>query len=322
MNRFLSLIIFVAIVVIGWTAAWFFAAEKIQDEARTFFAGSKNTQQQVNCEGLDVDGFPFRFDVTCTEFSISDLDLLIKIPEIKATILVYRPTHLLAFAQGPLTFDDSFSGSKREIQWDSFKASFRTNGWALARASIEAANVKLFDNLIGQVMIAGVQNAQMHLLTDEETAENETELMQLFALAKLENATAPEFDVANANLNFEATLNAMPDDLRQWTPAIIAKNWFETQTGVQVQKLTGEDDKSNFSIIGEFTTTAQAMLSGNFDFFSTDFALRFDTFLEPTAVQVLFGSKGEDGSHYQSYSLVHGVLLAGNLPILTFGPMR
>ena len=322
MNRFISLLVFIVIVVVLWTGAWFFAAKMLKDEVQKQFLASAQTPQSYSCEKLSVAGFPFRFDVTCTNFSLNQLDLTLTLPELKATVLVYRPTHFLVFAQGPLAIKDSFSGSSREVQWESLRASLRTNGWALARLSLEGKNISLFDNLIGQTLVASTSLVEAHLLEDTQDQTAGKDLQQFQFLIKTENATAPEFDINNANLTFEAQVADMPDDLRQWSPSVISSNWSKNQTGVTVQKFTGRDEISEFSINGQFTTTAQSMLSGNFDFFSTNLSTRFARFLDENSTQVIFGNQSEDGSFYQSYALVHGVLLAGNLPIFTFSPIR
>ena len=322
MKRFSWLLILIILIVGAWTAAWFYAATRLKEEANAFFASTSQAPQQINCAQFSVAGYPFRFDITCKDLSITDMDQTLFIPQIKGSILVYRPTHFLMFATGPANITDSFSGSRRQLNWEDLRASLRTNGWQLARLSIEAQNVELLDLLIGETQIAKVEHFQAHLINvDEESAEHAT-LAQIAALANIENANAPEFNVTDANIELQAKLSAMPDDLRLWTPANIARIWHQTQTGIELVKLEGNDLVSSFAINGSVTTTAQAMMSGNFDFFSNNFAERFDPFLDQTSQQVVFGLKGEDGSNYQSYSLVHGVLLAGNLPILTFGPMR
>ncbi len=322
MNRFISLIILIFVIVAGWTGAWFYAAKRIKDEARTYIAHSQQSQIKINCENFDVAGYPFRFDVTCTNLTLDNLDLSITLPSFQATVLVYRPTHLLLFANGPARFHDSFSGSRRELKWNSLRASLRTNGWELTRLSLEADQIELVDLLIGETQIAKVEHMESHLLKDEQNISQIPNLINVLALAKIEQVAAPEFQITNAQVLFEASLSALPDDVRLWSPAIIAANWHQNETGIDVTKFEGHDDISSFSIVGSTTTTAQAMASGNFDFSSTNLAQRFEQFMDPTSQQVIFGNQSDDGTRYQSYSLVHGVLLAGNFPILTLGPMR
>ncbi|VAW21766.1 hypothetical protein MNBD_ALPHA11-1650, partial [hydrothermal vent metagenome] len=143
MRKFLFLMIFIIVIVAGWSAVWIYAAQRINAEASSLFANTANTQQQINCEQFSVSGFPFRFDITCTNLTLSSIDTSLKIPEIKVTALVYRPTHALIFAEGPAVMENIFSGSKRQLNWNSLRASVRTNGWSLARVSIEGENIEL-----------------------------------------------------------------------------------------------------------------------------------------------------------------------------------
>lgn len=322
MNRFISLMVFIVIVVLGWTAAWFYAANRLTDEAGTYFVGLSTHLQRFECETFDVDGFPFRFDVTCTNAKLTDSDLELSINEIKATVLVYKPTHVLVFAQGPAQVTDSFTGSKREITWDNLSLSLRTNGWALARFSLEAQNLQLFDTIVTKTLLGSVSHAEFHLVEDTQFYDADARITQISAFAKVQDAFMPEFEINDAKIILEASLAAMPDDLRLWSPAIISKNWFDSQTGLNISKLEGSDARSSFSINGNMTATAQSMPNGNFDFFTQNLAQRFEPFIDPVAIQVVFGSQSEDLNRYQSYSVVHGVVLAGNLPIFTLVPMR
>lgn len=322
MNRFVSLMVFIVILVLGWTSAWFYAASRLTNEANTYFASISTLLQRFECETFNVEGFPFRFDVTCSNAKLFDFDLEVSIHELQASVLVYKPTHVLVFAQGPAQITDTFTGSKREVTWDSLSLSLRTNGWALARFSLETQNLQLFDTIINKTLVGSINHAQFHLVEDAQFYDADTHATQISAFAKIEGATMPEFEINDAKIILEASLATMPDDLRLWSPATISKNWFESQTGLNISKLEGSDERSNFSINGNMTATAQSMPNGNFDFFTQNLAQRFEPFVDSTAIQVVFGSQSQDLSRYQSYSLVHGVVLAGNLPIFTLAPMR
>jgi len=314
--------IFIIVIVAGWSAVWIYAAQRINAEAGSLFASTANTQQQVSCEQFSVSGFPFRFDITCTNLTLSSIDTSLKIPEIKVTALVYRPTHALVFAEGPAVMENIFSGSKRQLSWNSLRASVRTNGWSLVRVSIEGENIELVDTLIGQTLIASSQQINLHLIDDPDLYDDEKKLQSFGVFVTLADAGVPEIAIANASAQVQATISAMPDDLRLWTLANISSNWFENQTGIDVLKFEGNDESSSFSILGNLTTTAQAMPNGDFDFTSKNLETRFSAFLDEAAQDVAFGQLSEDGTRYQSYAVRHGVVLAGNLPLLTLAPLR
>ncbi|MCF6326228.1 MAG: DUF2125 domain-containing protein [Devosiaceae bacterium] len=322
MKKFLFLMIFIIVIVAGWSAAWVYAAQRIDAEANSLFASTANTTQQLNCEQFNVLGFPFRFDITCTNLSINSLDSSLNIPEITVTVLVYRPTHALIFAEGPAVMENIFSGSKRQVSWNSLRASVRTNGWSLARVSVEGENIELVDTIVGQTLIASSSQINMHLIDDPDIYDEDKKLQSFGIFATLSDIEVPEIAIASASIQAQATVSAMPDDLRLWTLANISSNWFENQTGIDVLEFEGSDESSSFSILGNLTTTAQAMPNGDFDFTSKNLNTRFKSFLDETGQDVAFGQLNEDGTRYQSYAVRHGVVLAGNLPLLTLAPLR
>lgn len=321
MNRFLFLLIFIFLIVAGWSGAWIFISSQITDKAEELFLASSNQGQQLDCAQLDIAGFPFRFDVTCTDLTLRQDDLNIYIPEIKATVLAYRPTHALFFAKGPVQIIDSFTGSSREITWNSLSASLRTNGWALVRASLEAKNIQLNDTIFGRNLVAALGDFEAHLINNENFQDEmiNTRMYDLFV--RMNEAQAPEFDVKGAQIELEAILEDIPNDIRNWSLGTISKNWFEQTTGLVINKLEGSDHKSRISIVGSLSTTVESMLTGNFDFYSTNLANRFQNLMSDFERDTVFGLKSDDGSHYQSYSFLHGIVLAGNAPILATVPL-
>ncbi len=321
MLRFKILIVVVLLVFGGWTAGWFYGASRLGDGIDAWLQASQAGPEPVTCEQLDVAGFPFRFDVSCTGLALTSGDFSFRLENLKATILVYRPTHALIFASGPATFLDTFSGSSRELRWDNLRASARTNGWALARISLEADNVELIDTLVGEKLVARIGRAEAHLLDIPENYNAEAGLAEWSALARISDAGIPEFNVSGANIEMEAIVQSMPDDLRLINASSIARNWFEAGNGIELTKLAGSDEQSELELSGRVSATEEARLSGDFGLHTKNIANRLSGFLEPQVLQILFGFRGEEGDYDQSFSFRYGVLLAGNLPVLTLPPL-
>lgn len=322
MLRFKILIVVVLLVFGGWTAGWFYGSSRISDEINAWLQTSQAGPEPVRCERLDIAGFPFRIDVSCTGLEITSGDYSFSLARIAATVLVYRPTHALIFATGPASFSDAFSGSSREFRWDNLRASARTNGWALARISVEADNVELVDTLVGEKLVARIGRAQAHLLDIPENYDADAGLAQWNLLARITGADIPEFDVSGAKIELEAIVQAMPDDIRLISASRIARNWFEAGAGIEISKLDGSDKQSILQMTGRLSTTEQARLSGDFGLHTENIADRLSPYFKPPVLQILFGFPDENGDYDQSFSLRHGVLLAGNLPVLTLPPLR
>jgi len=319
MSRFVVLLITItAIAGILWVGAWFTAASVIKSKAGQFMQASLATPYEVQCESFAVGGFPLRFDATCDNLVIYGNDITLSLPEIKLTVLVYRPTLALFSATGPAQITDAFSGSRRQIRWDNLRVSVRTNGWALAGLFVEADNLELIDNIVGEKLIARVGRFKARLLDDAKNYNKPGALAQLAAFMRADKVTLGEFDLADANLRLTASIDAIPDDFRRWSPATIAGNWFSGKTGIDLLTFSGNDARSEFELSGRLSATEQGRLSGNFGLDTQNIAERLQPVIDATMLQVLFGFPAKDGSRYQSYTLRYGVLLAGNLPILTF----
>ncbi len=322
MNRFIVLIVVVVTVVAGWSAAWFFGAGEIRRQITTQLMTSQNSPERLSCEQLGVTGFPFRYDISCTDARIVSGDITIAVPLIRATVLVYRPTHALIFATGPATYRDAFSGSSRQLRWQKLAASARSNGWALARISLEADNLELIDTLVGEKPVASASRVELHILDNPDEYDPESKLAQLNIYSRIDMGEVPEFDIQNANITLEGVVESLPDDIRLFSVRTIAQNWYSSGDGVQIISIKGNDDQSAFEFNGRLSATEQARLTGDFGLQSENIADRLSNFVDPVALQIMFGFRDESGSYNQSFSVRHGVVLAGNVPISTLPPLR
>ncbi len=322
MTRFVVLLIAITVLAGGWIAAWFLAAGAIKNNAEQFMRAGLDTSVQVACEKFDVGGFPLSLEASCAGLQVWAGDLTLSLPRIKVMASVFRPTRALVQATGPARITDAFSGSSRKVRWDDLRASVTTNGWALERLELEASNLELVDNIVGEKLIARVKRFEALLTDIEQKYDRAGAVVQLAALMRVEQLVFPEFELADTELRLEATVDAIPDDFRKWSLQTIAGNWFRRQTGIDLLAFEGRDGISEFELSGRLSTTEQARLSGDFALQTKNVTERLARLIEPTSLQILFGYPSGDGGRDQSYTLRHGVLLAGNLPILTFEAMN
>ncbi len=322
MKRLVVLLSVIIVIVAGWIAAWFTAAAVIKSKAGQFMQASLNTPRQIQCEKFAVFGFPFSFEATCANLVISANDISLFLPQITAAIAISRPTSLLISAVGPAVINDAFSGSRRQISWDDLSVFVSTNGWALERLFIKANNLELMDNIAGEKLLARADSFKATLVDKPDQYNKAASLAQLAARVSVDKVSLPEFDLIDANLRLAATIDAIPDDIRQWSLATLASNWFTEKTGIDLMAFTGADARSEFKLSGSLSATGQARLSGDFSLYTQNITERLVRFIDLTTLQILFGFPNKDNSRDQSYSLRHGVLLAGNLPILTFNSLN
>src|SRR5690606_13715664 len=98
-------------VVALWSVAWVVLADIVKTNIELLADADGVTTPRITCETLHVGGYPFRFDADCVAAQIVSGDVTVEVPGIRASILVYAPTHVLASAQGPLQLSDNFTGT-------------------------------------------------------------------------------------------------------------------------------------------------------------------------------------------------------------------
>ncbi|NOZ31965.1 MAG: DUF2125 domain-containing protein, partial [Alphaproteobacteria bacterium] len=173
MNKFMWLGAAVLGFVAVWTGGWYFLAGQVRGEIER---ASGSDEVQLNCAGLAIDGYPFRFDVTCTGAVIVSGDISVTSPQIKATALVYRPTHILAFVDAPISVSDAFSGSREQFTFSSLQLSARFSGLlpdelAIARISMVASTLEWRKPLFGDRLEGRLDELEVHLVALEDNSE-------------------------------------------------------------------------------------------------------------------------------------------------------
>ena len=136
MKKIIALGIVIFVLFAGYTFAWFWAAGQAADYVKALETADGVTTPRVTCDSFGIGGFPFGFDATCTKATIVSGDVTVAIAGLKASIEVYRPTHVLIFAQSPVSVDDAFTGSRSRLDFKDLQASVRLTGWRIGRISM------------------------------------------------------------------------------------------------------------------------------------------------------------------------------------------
>lgn len=320
-TRFIVLIAIVVVVVLAWLGLWFTGAAYIRNAYDQIHDEAAAEGDELTCGKLDVAGLPFRFDLFCHDLTLRVDDVTVHLPTLEGTVRVYAPTHALLFAEGPLTINDAFTGTRRTLTWDQLEASARTNWTALANISIVGKNIALKDTLVGETLLAEADGFEAHLLDAPEgrDAENHTAQWSLYSI--LGGATFPELDIENADFRLEADFPGMPDDLRNFDLATIFANWREPNPRLTLHVFEGKDAEASFSLTGNAGLDDSNMWQGDFDLTSNGLDTRLSAITSAPMINMLLGDPNSDGSLYRAYSLRHGVLFAGNAPLTALPPL-
>src|SRR5262245_454579 len=106
----LLLVILILLVAGGWSALWYYAAGR----AEAMVAGWREREARAGrihtCGSQTISGFPFRFEMRCTdpglELKSAQPPLSLKAKGILITARVWQPTVLNSEITGPLTISD------------------------------------------------------------------------------------------------------------------------------------------------------------------------------------------------------------------------
>ncbi len=321
-KRIIVLLALVVVVVAGYGGAWLYFAGRIHEEIARLGAPADAGMPTLQCGDISVTGFPFRFDGTCAEARIVDGDARFTLPSIQATALVYRPTHVLAFLNGPMTYTDAFHGTEREVRWSMMEASIRLDGWRLSRLSIHAEDIAYLDTLLDETVLASAPMAEFHILEQPENHDPEAGRMGLAVFARTQAADISSLGIGDGRLTFEAEIAAMPDDVRLWggAPGFLER-WQAAGGTVTISRFEADDANARLNVDGELGLNENGEMRGDLVVTSNGVAERLDGVVPQQMRTVLFGGQQEDGSNRQTLTIRRGAVLAGIAPLVTVPPV-
>lgn len=332
MNRFIWLGL-IAFAIAGlWTAGWFYAAGQTREAVASLAQADGETSPRLTCGTLDVTGFPFRFDLSCSDAQIIDGDTSIGIAGLKASVLAYNPTHALISARAPINLADAFTGSQSRIDFSGAEASVRLQsadliaglrgeGWRLARASLVADGLSWTDALTGEDLIAEAEHVEAHLLDMPERHEPEKGLAALAVYALLDQVQAPGLDIAEAEVKLEAELTGLPDDLRALASDDVLQRWRDAGGQLKLVGLKGEAGEDFVASSGTLSLDNAARLEGQVQITSKGLVERTGTLVPEEWKGLVLGSQAPDGSYSQTVNLRGGFIFAGLMPVGQLTPL-
>lgn len=321
MKRIIALFIAIIVVVALWSGAWLFLSGEVRKNVVALADADGVTTPRLTCGTLNVSGFPFRFDVDCAKAQVLDGDLVIDIADINARVLVYRPTHVLAAAQGPIKIEDTFTGSQSTLNFATLEASARTDGWQIARIALNGTDLNWSDTLMGDNLIAKSAMIDLQLGDIPEQHDAAKGLAALAGYFQAKDLVAPGFTIANGNAEIEVEVNGLPDDVRLLAEPDALVNWRAAGGQLKLVSAHATDGDSDLKANGNLALDPQGLLDGQIDINSTKVAERLEPYLiEPYRTLVL-GNPSPDGSHANVLNFRGGNVYSGLLPIASVPPL-
>lgn len=321
MKRIIIALSIMVLLVALWTGAWLFVANQIDQQVELAARPANPEMMALTCEKFSVTGFPFRFDATCVNATLAQDDVRITAAQIKMTALVYRPTHLLAFAQSPIHISDAFYGTEQEMRFSLAQASLRLKSWRLGRFSIRAEDFSFYDTLLGDALLAASPELEFHLLDIPGEHDKEKGLASLALFARAKSAELTMFAINDGQLTAEAKITALPDDLRTIDPSTALRNWQAAGGELILQKLDGTDTITTIEMTGQASLDETGAISGKVEGITNQLAERFSDLVPPENRILFFGAAQADGSYKQTITIVKGTIFVGIAPQGSLPPL-
>ncbi len=127
-----------------YTGAWYYAAAEIRTRLAEAMASSQRNGLTLECGGMEVKGFPFRFELFCSKPGFADLNRggSAEAEAFRSAAQVYAPWHIVWEADGPLSATLE-NGEKLLLNWQSLQSSLQLKMGGLERSSLSADGLDL-----------------------------------------------------------------------------------------------------------------------------------------------------------------------------------
>ncbi|MEP7239800.1 MAG: DUF2125 domain-containing protein [Devosia sp.] len=321
MRRFVILIVVVVVVIAGWSGAWLWAAGQIGSVQRQLATADGIATPRVTCQSFAVGGFPFGFDLTCSGATVTSGDVTVTAAGLKASVEVYNPTHVLAFAEAPVGVSDAFTGSQSRLDFASATASARLTGWRIARISVVLEQPAWNDTVLDDRLIAKASHVEAHLVDAPEKHDGAKGLAALDAFAQLDGLDAPAYGIANGKGTLDAEIANLPDDVRTYGDADLPKRWQAAGGTLTLSGFKGEDGARNFTVTGNASLDSTGRPQGQVRMVSTGVVEALGTTIPEQLKGVLIGAQAADGSYSQTLNIAGGMVFAGLVPVAMLEPL-
>lgn len=321
MKKIIALGVVIAVLVAGYGAVWLWAAGQATDYVKSLETADGETMPRVTCGNLAISGFPFGFDVSCTNATVVTGDVTVTLAGLRAAAEVYRPTHVLLFAQSPVQLDDAFTGSKSRVDFASAQASVRLEGWRLGRASLVVTEPVWNDTVLEDRLLARASKLEAHLIDEPGKYDKEKGLATLANYILVEGLDAPASQIGNGQSTFEAEISNLPDDVRTYGDADLLKRWQAAEGKFVISGFKGGDATSSFDASGTLGLDGAGRVEGQVQLHSNGVVERLGPMIPPEYKGWIVGTQAADGSYSQTLNIAAGVVFSGLMPTGMIPPL-
>ena len=182
----------VVVAAAAWSAFWFYAASEVGVRADAWAAQEAKSGRVYACAKREVAGFPFRFEVSCNDASVSlfsqtaDAKALFtaRLSEILVIAQIYQPKLLIAEFKAPATISDRGQPPSLKVNWSLGQSSVYGLPDVPQRASIEFNNPSI-ERVNGPVAtpLAKANHVELHGRIAEGSAQDNPVIQTVLRIA-------------------------------------------------------------------------------------------------------------------------------------------
>ncbi len=206
-KRPITLLVILVVLVAGYTAGWFYIANKLEARAKADMARLAAQGVGVKCEDLRMGGYPLRVNVICDSISWQrpSEGMSFRAGRFTSGSPVYAPRSLSNDLTGPAFIE--FPGlAPLEVNWSKFTSNTR-----LARPFPTEIELAAREVAVG-LRTETTTTEPLSTLEQMDFRMSEADAGLKLAKAAIGNATSPEVDgVADIDVSDAATLLARSD---------------------------------------------------------------------------------------------------------------
>jgi hypothetical protein len=227
--------VLVLVAALAWSAFWFYAASKVDENVDAWRAREAKSGRIYDCARRSVAGFPFRFEVSCSGASVAlvsqtagapQAPITAKLGDILVVAQVYDPKLLIAEFAAPATISGMDQQPSMMANWSKARSSIVGLPAIPQRASI------VFDdptidriNASVQTPLARAKHVELHARLAEGSAQDHPVIETVLQIA---GGSVQELHPLLAE-PFDADLRTLLSGLKDFSP----KPWPERFREIQ-----------------------------------------------------------------------------------------
>ncbi len=262
-RKIVRLGIFIVAACVIYTAAWYFATNKVQNWLQDAMQSGRGSGYQIECPGLELKGFPFRVGLFCDSMTMQGhaYGAGLSTGAIRSAAQVYDPGHAVFEIDGPALLQPSV-GLFGEFDWSLFHGSVIANLDGVDRMSIETNDAT-----------AALSSSFTNHRADVEVGQGALHVRQfsgdLDVVASASNAKVDTTLLRHQLPRFSATVDLT---LAKLGGLLNGKRFAGGPVEGQMRRLALDfASQGSLAITGPFTISQDGYLSGEFDVQVEDF---------------------------------------------------